>query len=343
MPGITHLEEFQQPALRALVDLTEETAEETFADTYLPTVPTFNRQFAYDIVKTNEYIAAYIGFGTEPPYIDRDAVASRMGEIAYFGLGDIVTYEELQAIHEARNNAEFTAIIDAITVKNVKILNGLRRLMYLAKMEALFKGEHIFTKADGEKNQVRFEFGIPAENKVALTVGNDFDSAAFDAVGFLMTQVEAYKDANGGKAPEVMIGSAEIRGKLMRNANIITEAGRPEGSTRVSVAELNQVLANFSLPAFTVIDERTVRYKQNGSTATVTKEVVPVNRLTFLSRGVGEYLQGPTLENNFQPGLYLEAKDKDDPIRSTLRGVGAGFPAPTQPSLIFHMDVYTPA
>lgn len=342
MPGITHLEEFQAPALRELVDATEEMAEETFADAYLPTVPTFDRKFAYNIVKTNEYIAAYIGFGTEPPYIDRDAVASRMGEIAYFGLGDIVTYEELQAIHEARNDSEFTAVIDAITNKNVKILNGLRKLMYLAKMEALFKGEHVFNKADGEKNIIRFDFGIPAENKVALTAGADFDAADFDIVGWLMDQVEAYKDANDGKAPEIMIGSAEIRGKMLRNANIITEAGRPEGSARVSVAELNQVLADFSLPAFTVINERSIKYKQNGGKNTVTKEIVPVNRLTFLSKGIGEYLQGPTLENNFQPGLYLENKDKDDPIRSTLRGVGAGFPAPSQPSLIFHMDVYTP-
>ena len=342
MPGITHLEQFQQPALRRFVDLTEADVQETFADRFLPTVPTFNRQFAYDIVKTNEYIAAYMGFGTEPPYIDRDAIASRMGEIAYFGLGDIVTYEELQAIHEARNNAEQTAVIDAINVKNAKILNGLRKLMYLAKMEALFKGVHEFSKPDGEKNQVLFDFGVPAENKVALTAGADFETATFDIVGFLMNQVKAYKDANGGKSPEVMVGSYEIQALMLKNENIIIEAGRPAGSTRVSVTQLNEVLTSFGLPQFTVVEERGISYKQNGTNAQITKEVVPVNRITFLSAGIGEYLQGPTLENNFQPGLYLEAKDKEDPIRSVLKGIGAGFPAPSQPSLIYHMDVFTP-
>lgn len=342
MAGITHLEEFQAPALRALVDLTEDNAEMTFADTYLPTEQTYNRKFAYDIIKTNEYIAAYIGYGAEPPYIDRDAVASKMGEIAYFALADLATYEELQAIHEARNDGERNAVIDALVMKNVKILNGLRRLIYVAKMEALFKGVHNFGKTDGEKNQVYFDYGIPAENKVALLPGEDFDETDFDIIGWLETQVQGYKDANQGKAPEVMIGSAEIRGKMQRNANIIIEAGRPEGSTRVNQAELNQVLQDFGLPVFTLAAERTVRYKRNGDNEMMEKELIPVNRLTFLSQGIGTYLEGPTLENNFQPGLFLKVRDKEDPIRTIMQGFGAGFPKPEQPSLIRHMDVYTP-
>lgn len=342
MAGITHLVQFQKPGLKALVDLTEEQVEATFADTYLPTVDVYERNFAYDIVKTNEYIAAYIGYGAEPPYIDRDAMASKMGTIAYFGLGDIVTYEELQAIHEARNDNEKRNVIEAITVKNVKILNGLRRLMYVAKMEALFKGTHTFSKGDGEKNQITFEFGIPAENKVALTAGNDFETPTFDIIGWLMTQVQAYKTANSGKAPEVMVTTSEVQALMLRNPGIITESGRPEGSTRVSVDQLNSVLSTFRLPPVTILDERSVTYKRNGDNAIVTKELVPVNRITFLSQGIGEYRRGPTLENNFQPGLYLDAEDLRHPIRSVLQGFGAGFPTPSVPSLIMHMDVFTP-
>lgn len=342
MAGITHLEEFQAPALRALVDLTEENAEETFADAYLPTEQTYSRTFAYDIIKTNQYIASYIGYGSEAPYIDRNAVASKMGEIAYFGLNDMATYEELQAIHEARNDSEKSAVIDALIMKNVNILNGLRRLIYVAKMEALFKGVHNFGKVDGEKNQVYFDYGVPASNKVALTAGADFEEPTFDIIAFIETQVKAYKEANGGKAPEVMVGSAEIRGMMQRNPNIITEAGRPEGSTRVSVAQLNEVLSDYGLPSFSVIEERTVTYMPSGSLVSVEKELVPVNRLTFLSKGIGSYLEGPTLENNFQPGLFLRVRDKEDPIRTIINGWGAGFPKPEQPSLIFYMDVFTP-
>lgn len=340
--GITHLVEFQQPALRALVDLTEADVEETFADQFLPTVETDSRTFAFDIVKSNEYIAAYIGFGAEPPYIDRDVLSKQMGTIAYFGLGDIVTYEELQAIHEARNNREKANVVERLVNKNIKILNGLRKLIYLAKMEALFKGTHTFTEADGEKNQITFEFGIPAENKIALTGDNTFANDEFDIVGFLLNQVKAYRDANQGRAPEVMVGSYEIQALMLRNKLMIIEAGRPEGAIRINVDQMNSVLQSFGLPRFTVIEEREISYKRNGDNAHTVKEIVPANRITFLSSGIGEYLLGPTLENGFRPGLFLKADDLDHPLRSVLQGFGAGFPTPTTPSLIFHIDVYVP-
>lgn len=340
MPGITHLEEFQEAALRELVNVTVENAESTFADAYLPTVNTFKRTFAYDIVKNNKYIAAYIGFGAEPPVMDRNAIASKMGEIAYFGLKDVVTYEELQAIHEARNDDERDATIDAITNKNIDLIEGLERLIYVAKMEALFKGRHEYIT--GEKNKIRFNFGVPPENKVALLPDADFESPDYDIIGFLEEQVLAYSNSNNGRLPTVMVTSREVRGLMQKNATIIGEAGKPEGSSRVSVAELNEVLADYNIPPLQVINERHITVRELGTNENKEIELVPVNRITFLADGIGEYLLGPTLENNFRPGLFLEAKDKDEPIRSILRGVGAGFPAPTQPSLIYHMDVFTP-
>lgn len=338
MAGISQLEQFSKPALKKLVDLTEQDAVTTIADSFLPTVPTYDRRFAYDIVKTNSYLASYIGYGAEPPVIDRDQVASKMGEIAYFGLKDILTYEELQSIHEARNNAEKAATIAKVTQRNIKLLNGLRDLVFLAKMEALTKGKLDFTQG---KAKVFFDFGVPAENKVALTTGTDFDAADFDIIGFLLEQVKVYADANG-EEPEVMWMSREVLGKMLVNANIVVEAGRPTGSTRVNREQLDAVLSANGLPPIQVINQRSKRYKDLASDNFIEREFMPVNRIVFLSQGVGEYLLGPTLENNFQPGFYLEAYDKKEPIQSVLRAVGAGFPAPTDPKRIMHLDVYTP-
>ncbi len=338
--GITHLEEFQEPALRALVDETEADVEPTIADRFLPTEETFERKFAYDIVKNNRYIAAYIGYGAEPPVMDRNAVASKMGEIAYFGLKDIVTYEELQAINEARNDAEQAAVIEKILIKNIDLLDSLRRLMFVAKMEALTKGRHAYNK---NNVKVAFDFGIPAENKVALTVGNDFDTPDFDIIGFLLDQQDAYANVNNGKTPDVMWMSRELHGKMLKNSNIVIEAGRPDGSTRVSQAELKDVFDSFGLPPIQIISERTTQVKDIYTGDLMTIELLPVNRIVMLSEGIGKYLLGPTLENNFRPGLFLEAYDKKEPIQSVLRAVGAGFPAPEKPSLIYHIDAFTPA
>lgn len=341
MPGITHLEPFQDAALRALVNVTVEQAEETFADAYLPTEETYKRKFAFDIVKTNKYIAAYIGYGAEPPVMDRNAISTQMGEIAYFGLKDIITYEELQAINEARNGDERDATIDAILNKNIDLVEAILRLIYVAKMETLFKGRHEYMV--GEKNKIRFDFGVPATNKVALITGADFETADFDIIGFFETQRQAYQDANNGHSPEAMITSSKVRSMIQKNTSMIALAGKNAGAARISVAEMNEVLSDYDLPVLQVINERAVTVRDIATGEDKAVSLVPENRITFLSKGIGTYLLGPTLENNFRPGVFVQAKDKDEPIRSILRGVAAGFPAPTKPSLIFHMDVYTPA
>jgi len=61
----------------------------------------------------------------------------------------------------------------------------------------------------------------------------------------------------------------------------------------------------------------------------------------MLSEGVGNFLYGPTVDNDFEPGITLTAYDKGEPIESIIRSVAAGFPVVEKPSLIFHADVYT--
>jgi hypothetical protein len=337
MAGITHLKEFQKPALRGLVDETVKDAVATLADRFLPTSETYSNTFAYDVIKTNKYIGAMIGYGSEPPVVDRDAVASMHGEIAKMGLKYIATEEELLALHQARNNGEKAAMIEKLTLKGVDLVDAIQRRIDVIKMEALTKGNFSYNK-NGVK--VAVDFGIPAENKVALTAGADWDVADRDVIGDLLSFVEKYEEENG-QAPSVILMSREANAKLLRNQVIVAEAGRPAGSTRVSQAELNSVLTGFGLPPIQIVTDRKVTVKNVYTGETEVIEYFPVNRLVMLSEGVGEYLLGPTVENEFQPGIVLEAKDKDEPIQSILRSVAAGFPAIEQPGRIFHADVFT--
>lgn len=120
MPGITHIEQFQKPAMRGLIDESVKIREETptFADVFLPNENTFSTKFAYDIVKTNRHLAAMIGFGAEPPVMDRDAVASKMGELTKLGIKDIATEEELLALNQSRNNSEHAELIEKTSTQS---------------------------------------------------------------------------------------------------------------------------------------------------------------------------------------------------------------------------------
>src|SRR5690625_5757375 len=82
-----------------------------------------------------------IGVGAEPPVRDKDAVARRMGEMAKFGLKDIVTEEELLKLHQPRNNAEQSALIDKLTVKGADLVKNLQDRIKISKVQVLTQGK----------------------------------------------------------------------------------------------------------------------------------------------------------------------------------------------------------
>lgn len=337
MAGLLHLQEFQSATLRGLVDETVQDSVPTLADRFLPNMNVYSNTFAYDIIKANKYIGAMIGYGSEPPVVDRDAVASKMGEIAKMGLKYIATEEELLMLHQARNEGEKSQMIEKLTLKGVDLVQAIQRRINVIKMEALTKGNFAYNK-NGVK--VSVDFGIPAEHKEALTAGDDWNETDRDVIGDLLGFVETY-EATNGRAPSVILMSREANAKLLRNKVIVTEAGRPEGSSRVSQAELNEVLSGFGLPPIQIVTDRKVTVKDVYTGQDEVIEFFPANRVVMLAEGVGNFLLGPTVENNFQPGIHLDAYDKKEPIESILRAVAAGFPALENPALIFHADVYT--
>lgn len=338
MAGITHLEEFQPQALRGIVDATVQEGEVTFADRYLPDANVYSNTFVYDIIKTKKYIGAMIGYGAEAPIVDRDAVASRSGEIAKMGLKYVATEEELLHLHQARNEGERTNTIDRLVFEGVKLVQAIQKRVQIIKAEVLAKG-----KFEYAKNGVNIVVDFTGENddrlKVVLDSDNDWTNPNKDVIGDLLKWVADYEDVNGVTPSEILI-SREVQAKLLTNLTLVAEArGANSGATRISANELTEVLNGYGLPPIRVVTDRkqTVTNVYTGEDEVI--EFFPANRVVMLAEGVGNFLFGPTVENNFEPGINLSAKDKDEPIQSVIKAVGAGFPAVEQPELIFHADV----
>jgi len=341
MAGITYLKEFQKPALRGLVDAMENERMNapTIGDRFLPNDQIFSTTFAYDVIKKSNHIAAMIGYGSEPPVIDRDAVASKMGEIAKMGLKYIATEEELLALNQARSGSERSAMIERLVAKGADLVQAIQRRVDVAKMEAIAKGKFEYNK-NGAKIVV--DYNIPADQKIALTSGNDWAEVDHDVIGDLLEWNNKYKDVNGKQA-DVILLTSEIQALLLKNTVIVNEArGLNSGSTRVSVDELNTVLGGYGLPPIQVVSHRKITVKDIYTGQDEEIEFYPVNRVVFVSEGLGNFLYGPTVENEFQPGIVLQAYDKQEPIQSILRVAAAGFPVVEAPSLLLHADVYTP-
>ena len=338
MTGITHLQEFAKPTLQGIVDATVENVIPAFADRFLPDENIYSPNFTYDIFKANPSIAGFIGYGSEPPIMDRDEIAKGVGEVAKMGHKYIMTYEELMALHQARSSGEKTALLDKLTFKNAKLVENIKKLASVSKLQAIAQGKFTY-----DRNQVKInvDYKIPTEQKIALTTGNDWAGPDHDVIGDLIAWDKVYSDANG-KSADVILMSRETQALLLKNAVIVAESGRPVGATRVSTEELNSVLGAYSLPAIQVVTERFNKFKDDYTGELVTQELYPVNRVVFVSEGVGKFYYGPTLENNMAPGIVLLAEDLRQPIRSIVESHAAGFPVIENPFLILHADVFTP-
>lgn len=257
------------------------------------------------------------------------------------GLKYVATEEELLALHQARSTGEKNAMIDNLSFEGVQLVQALNRRIDVIKMEALTKGNFNYNKHGIEVN---VDFGVPAEHKVSLTSPDDWkDDADRDVIGDLLDWVSTYEDTNG-EPPSVILMSREVQALLLKNTTIVNEAaGSGSGRTRVSVDELQSVLGGYGLPPVQIVTDRKVTVKNVADGSTESIEYFPEERVVMLSEGVGNFLIGPTVENNFEPGIVLTAEDLRAPIRSVMESVAAGFPALEQPGRIFHADVYTPA
>lgn len=335
--GILHFEEFQDENLRGLIDESEKERESTLGDRFLPDVEIFENEFAYDLVKGNNYLAPMIGYGAEPPIVDRNAYSKMQGSLGKMGIKHIVTETELLKLNQSRTQMEQRGMIDTLLVDALDLVEAVRRQINVQKMTAITKG---FYEQTQNKLKIRVPFAIPDEHKVALSPGADWDAEGHDIVGDLLGFVETYTNTNGS-APEAILVSRQLVGKIQANAMMIAEAGRPETARRISIAEVNAVLQDNGLPALTIVDDRRVTVKNFYTGEQETIEVMPENRVVFVSQGVGEYYMGPTVENDFAPGIFLGAFDERSPIRSGFEAVAAGFPALKNPGLLFHADVYT--
>ncbi|MHC8516779.1 major capsid protein [Sporosarcina sp. ITBMC105] len=341
MAGITHLEEFKPEALGALAREVDKEAYEVQDDIlgFLPDENHYDLEFAYNVVKTTSQMGAMIGFGAEPPIRDRDEVARRMGEVAKFGWKDIITENELLKLHNPRNDGEFKALIDAITVNGAKMVKETRDRMNLAKLQAIGTGKVTYDD-NNVKITIDFTDDMPAEHKVALTGVNTWANADHDIIGDLIAWNEQYEETNGKKADAIYL-TRKVQALLLKNAVIVNEVAgsTTSGRTRVNADELNSVLGAYGLPPVRLVKKTTAKVKSpiTGQLNTVT--LYPENRVLFVSNGIGTFKLGPTVENNFQPGIVLQAYDKNEPIQSILRTAAAGFPVIENPSLLLYADV----
>src|SRR5699024_1104589 len=145
-------------------------------------------------------------------------------------------------------------------------------------------------------------------------------------IGDLIAWDQQYQETNGKQADTIFM-TRQTQALFLKNAVLVYESVgvANSGRGRVSLDELNSVLGGYGLPSITIVKKTkaSVKYTYTGALEEI--ELFPENRVVFVSNGVGKFLLGPTVENNLEPGIVLNAYNKIEPIQSILRGGSVGF------------------
>lgn len=332
MAGITQFSFFQKPSLAGVVDFTQTNFTNTFVDDYLPTENVFNSTFSYDILNSNPQIAGVIGYGAEAPIADRNKVQRVLGEVVKMGIKYVVTEEELLSLHNARFQSEHDAAVEQLATKSSDLVKAVLQRIYVQKAQAMVNGNFVHD-ANGVK--LNINFGLDT----VLTPGTVWSTTTADIIGDLINWVQTYQNNNNGETPDELIVSREVMVNMMKNKDIVALSGTALPLTRVGQDVVNSVLAGFGLPPVRVVSYKTLSFTDIYTGNAITETIFLANRILLVGKGLGAYKLGPTVENNFQPGISLEAYDKQEPIESVIKAVAAGFPAIVRPKRIMRADV----
>ncbi|MDM5187868.1 major capsid protein [Bacillus sp. DX4.1] len=338
--SISHLEPFQPPALKLLVEEVLHNTPPSFTDRVLPNFDSFDTRFAFEVIKSNKHIAALIGYGAEPPVMDKSVVASKIGEVVKMGLKNIYTEEELLALNTPRSEGERVNEIGKMLAKNVDIIGALQLRIALLKLEAVMKGE---IKYDGNGVKINLDFGIPEENHIVLEKGADWSDPMHDILGDIEEWVYKYEDLNGER-PDLIVIPPEVSKLLRFNQGIRAEVAYMKGESssipvHASNEKVQEVFDTFRLPKIEFLKRRSITARNVYTGEDEQIEYALPNRIVFVKERAGETIFGPTVENDFNPGYCLQIYDNREPIESVQRGVVAALPVVTKPSLLMFADV----
>lgn len=278
--------------------------------------------------------ATFRSYDTESP------IAKRAGKVRVSGeLPPISRKIRLNEYDRLKLRNADSDIVSEIygDARNLAGMIGAR--LEMARGEALYTGKIILNE-NGVSATI--DFGRTAGHTV--TAGTLWSVvASADPIADLVTWRDTYIATNGVR-PGSMLISSTTEGYLLRNAAIRNMFASLVGSpSRVSVAQLQAVLADYGLPPYSLYD---VQVSVNGSAT----QVIPSNRVVMLPAGgepLGETFFGVTAEALEIPGVAsagaagivaMNMKDTD-PVAVWTKAAAIALPILANPDLTFAATV----
>lgn len=325
-----HLDEFQQAQFQGYIENVPPARRRLLAQ-YLPNDTVFDVDFSYGVV-TGKYsqAASVTAWDAGAPLRDKAGVGVAYGSVAKIQNGFKLTEKELIKFNRPRSDQERDQVIDFVYNETDDLIEGVRDTEEFFRAAAIYKGQLDLSEHNVE---VTVDFNIPAANKLNAAAAWS-DPATATPLQDLQAAVKQFKKANRGQMPAMMHMSGAAEANLLQSEQIKAQIyGSPTDRRILTSTDVRNVFSALSLPDYAVTDEMV-------DLGDGEERLLPEDRIVLIGQGLGNLLLGPTVENNYQPGIYVvpEIKATNPPQQAVFVGETA-FPALKRPHAIVWLDI----
>lgn len=328
-----HLDEFQQEEFQGYIETVPPARQYALAS-FFPNKNVFDIEFAYNIV-TGSYgqMASITGLDAGAPLRDKEVLSRMTGELAKVQHGYRLTEKELLQYNRPRMPEEKKQAVEAVYNNTDRLVRGIYDREEWMRAKATYEGRMQYTEKD---ITIDVDFLIPEDNKINTTV--DWSDPQATILEDLKGAIQAFEDANNGETPEVMHISPAIETYFLKNEQMKAQIyGTSTDNRIVTSDQVKALFTSLDLPGYVIVKDR-VR-GANGM-----EKLMPEGRVVLLGSDLGHTMYGPTVEKEYEPGIYVIPEiQKTNPPKEEVFVGEAVFPALERPQAIVHLNVVASA
>ncbi|MCY9513308.1 major capsid protein [Paenibacillus apiarius] len=328
--GILSLDQFKQPTFLGYVEnriLPKQYLLKAISEFDV----TYDMTFDYDVfTQTYAPSAAITGWNAGAPLRDKQGLKTLTQEIAKIQHGIRIDEREQLKFMNPRVNDERERAIKRIYDQTDRLIEGVNDTEEWIRAQAVYIGAIVYSSNDV---QIKVDFGLPSIVTAATAWSN---RAASNPLDDIRAAIQGFKDANGGQTPSYIDMSGSVLLDITLNEQVrgaiygVNSAMIP---TRAQIESLIVQIADAPVQIRVNDDQISL----DGAAAS---RLLPVRTVALLGEQPIVTVQGPTVEKEFNPGIYVVPKvDMGPPPQEEIYVGESAFVGVKKPSQIYRLSV----
>jgi hypothetical protein len=328
--GILSLDQFKQPAFLGYVEnriLTKKYLLDALSEHDM----VYDLTFDYDVfTQTYAPSASITGWNAGAPLRDKQGFKTLTQEVAKTQHGVRIDEREQLKFMNPRVKAERDKAIKKIYDQTDRLIEGVKDTEEWLRAQATYVGAIVYNNNNA---QININFGLTGVVATATAWSNRTAATPLDD---FRTAIQAYKNANAGQAPAYIDLSSTALLDLTLNTQI---RGAIFGVNSSMIPTRSQIESLIVQVADAAIQIR-VNDDQISLDGAAASRLLPVRTVALLGEQPVITVHGPTVEKNFEPGIYVLPKiDLGPPPQEEIYVGQSVFVGVKQPSQIYRLAV----